>query len=247
MLQRWVTGPQGIWWRDRTALLCYRLLAAEYGLRIRLMRPFGDVVGLAGLLLGLAPFAVIASDAWRAYGVLLICLMALAVWPLIRWFGGINAIMRAAAATDEGTRRLFTDMSEGMGNSSAYALLRQIYRPLVDEVNTDLGELDWPCRLEFAGTAADGAGMTDSEFAAVFLRTAGLADLTSLLGNLVPGVPESRRAERRAENRQRLMRNWRALQPTGQSAAQSMNDEEGWKNGGVGCVIAASGLARGGG
>jgi hypothetical protein len=205
------------------ALARYRLLAARYGLRIRLMRPFGDVIGVAGLLLGLVPFAAVIFEAWRAYGVLLLCAMVLAAWPCIRWLGGIGAIMRAAASTEEGTRQVFTDMRSGMACPRAYALLRQIYRPLVEEANTSLEEQGWPCLLEFAGTAAAGPQAVESEFAAVLLRTAGLADLTSLLGVLTPGFPDSGRAEHRAESRQRLMRRWRALQ----SAEHSMNDEGG--------------------
>jgi hypothetical protein len=215
---------RGLSWRtDRVALVRYRLVAARYGVRIRLMRPFGDMVGIAGLLLGLVPFAAVVSEAWRAYGVLLICGMAVAALPFIRWLGETSAIMRAAASTEEGTRQVFTDMRTGMACSAAYALLRQIYAPLVEDTNALLKDRGWPCLLEFAGTAASDPTDAESEFASVFLRTAGLADLTSLLGNLTPGVPESRRAEHRAESRQRLMRRWRALQ----SAARPMNDEGG--------------------
>jgi hypothetical protein len=110
-----------------------------------------------------------------------------------------------------------------MTNSAGYALLRQIYRPLVYEANVSLGELGWPCRLEFADIASPDPGAPASEFTSLVLRTAGLADLTGLLGNLRPGLPDSRRAESRAESRQRLMRRWRALQ----SAGQAMNDEGG--------------------
>lgn len=206
------------WWEDRAALFRYRLAAAGYGVRIRLLRPFGDVVGIAGLLLGLVPFAAVVSEAWRADGLVLICAMVVAAWPLIRWFGGIGGIMRAAASIDEGTRKVFTDMRAGMANPQAYTLLREIYSPLLEDVNAELGEQGWPCRLELA----DGAP-GESVFASVFLRTKGLADLSSLLGNLKSGVPDSRRAERRAESRQRLMRHWRTLQSPG----QPMNDEGG--------------------
>jgi hypothetical protein len=211
------------WRTDRLALFRYRLTAARYGLRIRMMRPFGDMVGVAGLLLGLVPFAALLSEAWRAYGVLLMCLMAVAAWPSILWLGRISAIMRAAASTEEGTRQVFADMRAGMRNCAAYALLRRIYEPVVEDVNARLDEQRWPCRLEFAGTAAAGPKAEESEFASVFLRTAGLADLTSLLGNLVSGVPDCGHAERRAESRQRLMRRWRALQ----SAGRPMDDEDG--------------------
>ena len=187
------------------------------------MRPFGDVAGIAGLLLGLAPFAAVASEAWRAYGLLLMCAMGVGAWPFIRWLGGISAIMRAAASTEEGTRKVFTDMRTGMACSAAYALLRQIYGPLVEDANARLEEQGWPCLLEFAGTAATDPQAAESEFASVFLRTAGLADLTSLLGNLIPDVPDSGDAERRAESRQRLMRRWRGLQ----SGGHFINDEGG--------------------
>lgn len=215
---------RGLSWRaDRVALFRYRLVAARYGLRIRMMRPFGDVVGLAGLFLGLVPFAAVISAAWRAYGLFLMCAMAVTAWPFIRWLGATSAIMRAASSTEEGTRQVFTDMRAGMACSAAYALLRQIYGPLVEDANARLAERGWPCFLEFAGTAATDPQAAESGFASVFLRTAGLADLTSLLGNLTPGVPDSGRAERRAESRQRLMRRWRALQSTG----HSVNDEGG--------------------
>jgi hypothetical protein len=220
-----VAGPRGEWWENRAALFRYRLVAAAYGLRIRLMRPFGDVVGVAAVLLGLLPFAALVSEAWRAFGVLLMCAMAVAAWPFTRWLGGISSIMRAAASTDEGSRQVFADMRVGMGNSVAYGLLRKIYSPLVDDANARLGEQGWPCGLEFAGSKANDPISAESEFASIFVRTAGLADLTSLLGNLVPDIPESRRAERRAQNRQRLMRRWRALQPTEQSV-----DDEGGRN-----------------
>jgi hypothetical protein len=187
------------------------------------MRPFGDMVGIAGLLLGLVPIAAVASEAWRTDGLVLLCAMAVAAWPLIRWLGRISGIMRAAASIDDGTRQIFTDMRAGMANSQAYALLREIYSPLLEYVNAQLGERDWPCRLEFAGGAGDDQSAGESAFASVFLRTKGLADLSSLLGNLKSGAPDSRRAERRAESRQRLMRHWRALQSPG----ESMNDEGG--------------------
>jgi hypothetical protein len=187
------------------------------------MRPFGDVVGVGALLLGLVPLAAVISEAWRTYGVLLLCAMAAAAWPFIRWLGGIRAVMRAAASTEEGTRQIFTDMRTGMACSAAYALLRQIYGPLVEAANTCLQEQGWPCLLEFAGTSGTDQQAAESEFASVFLRTDGLATLTNLLGNLTSGVPDSGRAERRAESRQRLMRRWRFLQ----SAGHSMNDESG--------------------
>jgi hypothetical protein len=213
-----LSREEASWWEDRAALFRYRLAAAGYGVRIRLLRPFGEVVGIAGLVLGLVPFAAVVSEAWRAAGLVLICAMVVAAWPLIRWFGGIGGIMRAAASIDEGTRKIFIDMRAGMANPQAYTLLREIYSPLLEGVNAELGEQGWPCRLELANGASD-----ESAFASVFLRTKGLADLSSLLGNLKSGVPDSRRAERRAESRQRLMRRWRALQSPG----QPMNDEGG--------------------
>lgn len=211
------------WGADRVALFRYRLVAARYGLRIRLMRPFGDVVGVAGLLLGVLPFAAVVSEAWRAYGVLLVGAMVVTAWPFIRWLGSISAIMRAAAASEEGTRQIFIDMRTGMASSAPYVLLRRIYAPLVEDANASLEERGWPCLLEFAGNASTSPAAVENEFAAVVLRTDGLADLTSLLGNLISSAPDSRRAESRAESRQRLMRRWRSLQ----SAGQPMDDEGG--------------------
>lgn len=220
-------APRGVpvpsWRRDRAALLRYRLAAAGYGLRIRMMRPFGDVVGVAGLLAGLLPFAAVVTAHWRAYGEVLIGVMAVAAWPAVRYLGSIGGMMRAAASTEEGTRRVFEDMREGMANPAGYALLRWIYRPVVEEANQSLAGQGWPCRLEFTDIASPDLAAPPAQFASVILRTAGLAELADLLGNLRPGLPDARRAARRAESRQRLMRRWRALL----AAGHAVNDEDG--------------------
>lgn len=61
-----------------------------------------------------------------------------------------------------------------------------------------------------------------SEYASIVLRTSGLASTDSLLGNLRKDPPNTRRGERRAKNRQRLMRKWRSLH-----SKEGIGDEEG--------------------
>lgn len=211
------------WYRDRQALLRYRLAAARYGLRIRLMRPYSDVLGIIGLLLTTLGLALtIRSADLRIYGEVLGAALIVAIWPSIRHLGAISPIMRAAASTEDGTRRLFDDMREGMSNSRAYGQLRQIYKPLVDEANSSLECWGWPCRLELVEILRKDATQPPGEYASVILRTPGLASLTSLLGNLRKDPPDTLRGGRRAENRQRLMRQWRSLHPK-----EGIGDEEG--------------------
>ena len=211
------------WHKDRQALLRYRLAAARYGLRIRLMRPYGDVLGIMGLLLTILGLALtIRSADLRIYGEVLGGALIVAIWPSIRYLGAISAIMRAAASTEDGTRQLFNDMREGMANSHAYGQLREIYEPLVDEANSSLEIWGWPCRLELVEIPQKDAMQPPSEYASVILRTSGLATLASLLGNFRKDPLSTPRGERRAENRQRLMRQWRSLH-----RKEGMGDEEG--------------------
>jgi hypothetical protein len=211
------------WYKDRQALLRYRLAAARYGLSIRLMRPYSDVLGIAGILLAILGLALtIPRPDLRIYGEVLGAVLLVAVWPFVCYLGTISGIMRAAASTEDGTRRLFNDMREGMANSRAYGQLRQIYKPLVDEANSALEGWGWPCRLELAEIPQKDATQPPSEYASVILRTTGLANLATLLGNLRKDPPDTLRGGRRAENRQRLMRKWRSLH-----RKEGMGDEEG--------------------
>jgi hypothetical protein len=201
----------------------YRLAAAQYGLRIRLRRPLGDVVGVISLIL--AVFALVITfgkPSLHLYGEALAAVLIVGIWPAIRYLGSLSMIMRSAAATEEGTAQLFDDMQKGMKNASAYAKLREMYTPLIDEANMSLGEWNWPCRLEFVDLPRSGPASPPSEYASVVLRTSGLADLDSLLGNFRRDPPDSRNAERRARNRQRLMRRWRQLHSHG-----PVGDEDG--------------------
>src|SRR5260370_33130677 len=99
-------------------------------------------------------------------------------------------------------------MREGMTNSLAYGQLRQIYEPLVDEANSSLERLGWPCKLELVEMRRKDASKPASEYASVILRTSKLASLGSLLGNFRKDPPDTLRAERPAEKRQRLIRPW---------------------------------------
>ena len=73
------------WYRDRQALLRYRLAAARYGLRIRLMRPYSDVLGIIGLLLTTLGLALtIRSADLRIYSEVLGAALIVAIWPSIR-------------------------------------------------------------------------------------------------------------------------------------------------------------------
>jgi hypothetical protein len=223
MLDTKLDNRKSCWHKDRQALLRYRLAAARYGLRLRLMRPYSDALGIIALLLTILGLALtIRSADLRIYGEVLGAALIVAVWPSIRYLGSISAIMRAAASTEEGTRRLFEDMREGMGNSRAYGQLRKIYEPLVDEANNDLESWDWPCRLELVEIAQKDATKPPNEYASVILRTSGLATLATLLGNLRKHSPHTRSGERRAENRQRLMRRWRSFH-----SKEGIGDEEG--------------------
>jgi hypothetical protein len=211
------------WRKDRQALLRYRLAAARYGLRIRLMRPYSDVLGIVGLLLAILGLALTLRIAdLRIYGEVLGAALIVAVWPTIRYLGRISGIMRAAASTEDGTRRLFNDMREGMTNSHAYGQLRKIYKPLIDETNDSLRGWSWPCQFELAEIPQKDTSRPPGKYASVILPTSGLASLTGLLGNFRKDAPDMLRGERQAENRQRLMRRWRSLQ-----RQKGMGDEEG--------------------
>lgn len=211
------------WREDRQALFLYRIAAARYGLRIRLMRPYSDVIGIIGLALAILGFALtIRSADLRIYGEVLGAFLVIAIWPFIRYLGSISTIMRSAASTEDGTRRLFNDMREGMTNSLAYGQLRQIYEPLVNEANSSLEDLGWPCKLELVEMPRKDASKPASEYASVILRTSNLASLGGLLGNFRKDPPDTLRGERRAENRQRLMRKWRSVQ-----GKEGIGDEEG--------------------
>lgn len=205
-------GLEPSWWQDRRALLRFRLTAARYGLHIRLKRPLGDVVGVIGLIVTtLALILTIPRTSLHIYGDTLAAILIVAIWPAIRYLGSLSMIMRAAASTDDGTIKLFADMKKGMENARAYAWLREIYTPLIEEANSSLAEWGWPRRLEFVDLPRSAPASPHSEYASVILRTSGLATLTSLLGNFRRDPPDTRNAERRAENRQRLMRRWRQL------------------------------------
>jgi hypothetical protein len=211
------------WHKDRQALFRYRLASAYYGLRLRLTRPYSDVLGIIALLLTILGLALtIQSVDLRIYGEALGAVIVVTAWPVIRYLGAISTLMRAAASTEEGTRRLFDDMREGMGNSRAYGQLCRIYKPLIDEANSDLESRGWPCRLELVEIPRKDVSKPPNEYACVILRTSGLANLANLLGYLRKDPPYTRRSERRAENRQRLMRRWRSLHPQ-----EGIGDEEG--------------------
>lgn len=206
------------WRNDRQALIRYRLRAARYGLAIRLMRPYGDVLGILSLIGTLIAFGItIPKDIWRISGEIFGALIVALAWPLIRDLGSLSAIMLSAASTEEGTRKVFHDMRKGMNNVEAYIALRDIYGPLIAEANDSLPGSS--ATLEFVGYSGPGP----AEYAAVVLRTQGLASLSTILGNLSKETPAGKRSDQRAESRQKLMNRWRVIN----DSPMKMGAEEG--------------------
>ncbi len=201
----------------------YRLQAARYGLQVRLMRPYSDVLGILGIVVPVTFFAVtIPFERLRIYGAILGFLIVVFCWPAIRYLGSLSAIMRSAASTEDGTRRLFEDMRRGMRVADGYPRLREIYLPAIDSANARLADWSVPARMEFVNIPTSAAGRAATEYAAVILRTVGLADLDSVLSAVRPDQPDTRRSARRTANRQRLIRKWREINNQG-----GMGDEEG--------------------
>jgi hypothetical protein len=207
-----------LWRRDRQALLRYRLRAARYGLDIRRKRSLSDVLGVIGLLITLAGFVIaVLKSGSQIYGEIFGVLILLGIWPVVRYLGSLNAIMRSAASTEEGTRKVFNDMQKGMNNVEAYAALRDVYRPLITEANASL--TGFPAALELVNAT----GSHQQGYAVAVVRTQGLASLSTIIGNLSTKTAAGKRSTQQAESRQQFVNRWRTIhKPPGE-----MSGEEG--------------------
>jgi hypothetical protein len=215
-----VTVPR-YWWR-----------AAEYGLRLRLTQPAFELTRLALGLLGFAlasaaTATAIATVVRDALALPVVAILPLAVIPLIatgfmlvRYLGNLSRIMGVAAWTHEGAARLRRDMAIGMKNDRAYAQLIELYRPLVDAINSDLKRAGSARRLRPVSMRQIRGG-SESAYAAVAIDADEHDSLASLLRFPI-GKRNGRDFRDFSETRQRLMRKWREMEP-----GRPMEDERG--------------------
>lgn len=222
------------YWRDRTALIVYRLRAARYGFYIRLKRPFADLLGLGGLTLAILGIALTLQVDWTvaipAVGgphlALRLCLVGLSVlmglWIGMRYLGSLSGMMRIAAASRDAAELVRKNMAKGMQNSCAYDAIVRLYCQEVDAANARLSQQGFIGQFIFVPDHSQES--QSRRYATIALELGETSSLENVLGEICSDLTHTHQFLEVAESRQALMRTWRSRQSSLRSA---LGDETG--------------------
>jgi hypothetical protein len=194
-----MVGPTGgPWFRERAAIVVFRLRAARYGASIRWQARTGtatgvveltaSVLGLVFAVLGPPSIAVgvgISLEPWQSavLGLALIVAWSVLAVRLVRAAGSLPRIIGAAAGSERTAGRLRRDMQLGMQNPLLYRYLRELYEPFVDAANRALAEAG--CRTSFVVVdGVPGADGATRSYAVAAMRLDTGSALSTILGEL---------------------------------------------------------------